>query len=243
MKRRDLLAGLTLAGIDLEAQSSPEVNAEGSLYIPKPHLVEDRKFLHDFMDEFSFVDLVTATPVSGGLPAIRITHIPALVDRTAGKFGTIRGHISRQNPQSKTFDGRQAAVIVFRGPHSYISPTWYAKTEVVPTWNFAVVHASGKLKPIAEPKAIHDLLAQLIHKFENYQGSAYDFAKLPDSYTYGMIAGIIGFEMEIEGLEGKFKLGQERSEADKQGVLKGLQSARPARSIHDFTDGFYRRPV
>jgi len=243
MKRRDLLAGLTLAGIDLEAQSSPEVNAEGSLYIPKPHLVEDRKFLHDFMDEFSFVDLVTATPASGGLPAIRITHIPALVDRTAGKFGTIRGHISRQNPQSKTFDGRQAAVIVFRGPHSYISPTWYAKTEVVPTWNFAVVHASGKLKPIAEPKAIHDLLAQLIHKFENYHGSAYDFAKLPDSYTYGMIAGIIGFEMEIEGLEGKFKLGQERSEADKQGVLKGLQSARPARSIHDFTDGFYRRSV
>jgi transcriptional regulator len=232
MKRRDLLAGLALAGVELEAQNTPE-----SLYIPKPHLVEDRKFLHDFMDEFAFVDLVTAAP------AIRITHIPSLLDRTAGKYGTIRGHISRQNPQSKTFAGREPAVIVFRGPHSYISPTWYAKTEVVPTWNFAVVHASGKLKPIEEPKALHDLLARLIHKFENYQGSTYDFAKLPDSYTYGLIAGIIGFEMEIEALEGKFKLGQERSEADKQGVLKGLQSAQPARSIHDFTDSFYRRPV
>jgi len=113
---------------------------------------------------------------------------------------------------------------------------------VVPTWNFAVVHASGKLKPIAEPKALHDLLAQLIHKFEG-SGSAYDFAKLPDSYIGGMITGIIGFEMEIELLEGKFKLGQERSEADKQGILKGLQSAKPARSIHDLTDSFYRRPV
>jgi transcriptional regulator len=242
MKRRDLLAGLALAGVELEAQTTPGVIVESSLYIPKPHLVEDRKFLHDFMDEFAFVDLVTATPESSGVPAIRITHIPSLLDRTAGKYGTIRGHISRQNPQSKTFDGRHAAVIAFRGPHSYISPTWYAKAEVVPTWNFAVVHASGKLRPIAEPKAIHDLLAQLIHKFEN-QGSAYDFAGLPDSYTSGMIAQIIGFEMEIEVLEGKFKLGQERSEADKEGVLKGLQSARAARSIHDFTDSFYRRPV
>ena len=231
MKRRDLLAGFALAGIELEAQNNLE-----SLYIPKPHLVEDRKFLHDFMDEFSFVDLVTAAP------AIRITHIPSLLDRTTGKYGTIRGHISRQNPQRETFDGRQPAVIVFRGPHSYISPTWYAKAEVVPTWNFAVVHASGKLKPIAEPKALHDLLAQLIHKFEG-SGSAYDFAKLPDSYIGGMITGIIGFEMEIELLEGKFKLGQERSEADKQGILKGLQSAKPARSIHDLTDSFYRRPV
>lgn len=229
MKRRDLLAGLAMAGIELEAQNNPE-----SLYIPKPHLVEDRKFLHDFMDEFSFVDLVTASP------SIRITHIPSVLDRNGGNYGTIYGHVSRQNPQSKTFDGRQPAVIVFRGPHSYISPTWYAKAEVVPTWNFAVVHASGKLKPIEEPKAFHNLLANLIHKYEG-SGSAYDFAKLPDSYISGMMSGIIGFEMEIEVLEGKFKLGQERSEADKQGILKGLQSAHQTRSIHDFTESFYRR--
>jgi transcriptional regulator len=82
-------------------------------------------------------------------------------------------------------------VVLFRGPHSYISPTWYAKTEVVPTWTFAVVHASGKLKPIAEPKALHGLLAHLIHQFESYQveNSAYDFAKLPDSYAYGLMTG------------------------------------------------------
>jgi transcriptional regulator len=231
MKRRDLLAGFAMAGIELEAQNNPE-----SLYIPKAHLVEDRKFLHDFMEEFAFVDLVTATH------GIRITHIPSLLDRTTGKYGTIRGHIARQNPQRETFNSREPAVVVFRGPHSYISPTWYAKTEVVPTWNFAVVHASGKLKPIDEPKALHDLLAQLIHKFEG-EGSAYNFAKLPDSYTSGMIGGIIGFEMEIEVLEGKFKLGQERSVEDKQGILRGLQSAKPARSIHDLTDNFFRRQV
>jgi transcriptional regulator len=230
MNRRALLAGMAMAGVRLEAQHASE-----SLYIPKPHLVEDRRFLHDFMDEFSFVDLVTAAPT------IRITHIPMILDRSIGKYGAIYGHISRQNPQSKTFDGRQPAVIVFRGPHSYISPTWYAKTEVVPTWNFAVVHASGTPKPIDDKKAMHDLLAKLIHKFETSDSSAYDFAKLPDKYKYGLIAGIIGFEMEIELLEGKFKLGQERSDADKTGVLKGLQNAKPQRSIHDFTASFYER--
>jgi transcriptional regulator len=226
VKRRDLIATLALAGMKLEAQEhDPE-----SLYIPKPHLVKDRKLLHDFMDEFAFVDLVTATPT------IRITHIPSILDRTAGKYGTIRGHISRQNIQSKTFDGQTPAVIVFRGPHSYISPTWYAKNDVVPTWNFAVVHASGKLNAVTDKKVLHDLLASLIKKFEK---STYDFAKLRDDYKYGLMAGIIGFEMEIELIEGKFKLGQERSAADKESLLRNLQSAKPERSIHDLTASFY----
>src|SRR3989442_7397002 len=148
MKRRDLMAGVALAGMKLEAQStSPE-----SVYIPQAHLVKDRKLLHDFMDEFSFVDLVTSAPT------IRISHIPVILDRTAGKYGTIHGHVSRQNPQGAAFEGHEPAVIVFRGPHSYISPTWYSKTDVVPTWNFAVVHASGRLKPVAEKAALHGLL-------------------------------------------------------------------------------------
>ncbi len=232
MKRRDLLAGLAIAAVELDAQ---EHNPE-SLYIPKPHRVNDRKFLHDFMDEFSFVDLVTATP------SLRITHIPVLVDRTAGRYGTIRGHISRQNPQSATFDGQHPAVIVFRGPHAYISPTWYTKTEAVPTWNFAVVHASGNLRSVNDKKAMHDFLQKLIDKFENYDRTKYDFSKLPDGYVYGMIGGIIGFEMEIESLEGKFKLGQERSAVDKESVLSHLRSRKPERSISDLTAGFYERP-
>ena len=228
INRRAMLAGLAAGGSKLGAQAP----SRESLYIPKAHLVDDRKFLHDFMDEFSFVELVTAAP------DIRITHIPVILDRTAGPYGRIFGHISRQNPQNKTFDGQQPAVIVFRGPHGYISPTWYAKTEVVPTWNFAVVHAGGKLKPITEKKTLHDLLAKLIRKFE--RGSSYDFLKLSDDYKYGLMAGIIGFEMEIETLEGKFKLGQERSETDKQGVLKGL-AARREPTLADLTASFYQR--
>ena len=129
MQRRQLLIALAASGISLEAQEPPS----GSLYIPKPQLVDDRKFLHDFMDEYAFADLVTAAP------GIRITHIPVFLDRSTSQYGTVYGHISRQNPQSKIFDGRTPAVIVFRGPDSYISPRWYNKPEAVPTWNFAVV--------------------------------------------------------------------------------------------------------
>jgi transcriptional regulator len=186
------------------------------------------------MDEYSFVDLVTASP------EIRITHVPALLDRSAGKYGKLYGHISRQNPQSGTFDGRHHAVLVFRGPDAYISPTWYAKPDGVPTWNFAVVHASGRLKPITEKKSLHDVLARLIRKFEGNE-SAYDFDKLSETYKYSLIAGIIGFEMEIERLEGKFKLGHERSAADRESILRNLRSAKQGRSIHELTDSFYRR--
>jgi transcriptional regulator len=103
MNRRDLLAGLALASMKARAQAP----AAESLYIPKPQLVDDRRFLHDFMDEFAFVDLVTASPT------LRITHIPVFLDCAAGPYGTIHGHISRQNPQSATFDSKQAGVIVF----------------------------------------------------------------------------------------------------------------------------------
>ena len=232
MKRRDLLAGLALAATAADSQQpSPE-----SVYIPPVQKVEDRQFLHDFMDEFSFVDLVTANPT------IRITHIPVLLDRTAGPYGTIVGHISRNNPQQQTFDGKSQAVIVFHGPESYISPTWYDKTEAVPTWNFAVVHASGKLKPITDKTALHDLLAKLIHKFEGrYPQSTYDFSKLPDGYVYPMIEHIIGFEMPIDELEGKCKVGQERSDADKEGILKHLPAAWREPSLAEFTASFYER--
>jgi len=228
MKRRHLLAGLPFVSLQAQSPANPP-----SLYIPQPHLVEDRQFLHDFMDEFPFVELVTATP------GVRITHIPVLLDREGGSYGRIFGHVSRQNPQSDTFDGAHTGVIVFRGPHSYISPTWYAKPDVVPTWNFAVVHATGRLKRVGDKQALHDLLARLIHRFE--QSPAYDFAKLPRSYKDGLMSGIVGFEMEIERLEGKFKLGQERTAADRAGILENLQSRKKKRSIEEMTGDFYER--
>ena len=233
INRRKMLAALAGGGSSLLAQEPARIDP--TLYIPKAQLVEDRKLLHDFMDEYSFVDLITSSPT------LRITHIPVILDRTAGAYGKISGHVSRQNPQNETFDGHHTGVIVFRGPHGYISPTWYAKTDVVPTWNFAVVHATGRPSAITEKATLHDLLARFIDKFETYQGSSYDFSKLPDSFVSSLMGGIVGFEMQIESLEGKFKLGQERSDADKQGVLEHLrQAARRERSLYDLSASFYK---
>ena len=148
LHRRHLLTGVAFGALssELEAAAEDAASIHESLYIPKVQLVDDRKFLHDFMEEFAFVDLITATPT------LRITHIPCYMDRTRGEFGTIFGHISKNNPQNLTFDGEHAAVIVFRGPHGYISPSWYATKEetgkVVPTWNYSVVHAYGKIRVI-----------------------------------------------------------------------------------------------
>jgi transcriptional regulator len=234
MKRRDLLTGLALTALEATAQVPAGAPVGESLYIPKPQLVEDRRFLHDFMDEFAFVDLVTAAP------SLRITHIPVFLDREASAYGTIHGHISRQNPQKETFDGKQTGIVVFHGPQGYISPTWYAKTgDVVPTWNFAVVHATGKMRPVDGRKDLNELLAKLIAKFEKYEGTSYDFSKIGDAYKYGLMSGIIGFEMEIELLEGKFKLGQDRSVADKQSLVNMLGNAKAHPTLQAFTASFY----
>ena len=236
LDRRTLLVSM-LAGYSipvLEAQESAP--PDPSLYIPKAQLVEERKFLHDFMEDFPFVDLITPTPT------LRITHIPSLLDRTSGRYGTILGHISAQNPQKVTFDGAHPAVIVFRGPQGFISPSWYAKQDVVPTWNFAVVHALGRPKAVTGPTATRALLARLIKTFDSkVAGSRYDFSALPDSYVTGMMQGIAPFTMEIDALEGKFKLGQERSEGDRRGVLEHLlKDPYRERSLYDITESFYR---
>ena len=223
MDRRTLLLSM-LAGSGALAQpllharefDAAQENAkpDPTVYIPKAHLVEERKFLHDFMDEFAFVDVITVSPT------LRITHIPSVLDRTAGAYGTIFGHVSAQNPQRDTFDGTHTAVVVFKGPQGYISPTWYANKEATPTWNFSVVHASGRPVAVTGADQTRALLGRLIAKFERSVGSSgYDLSKLPDAYVTRMMAGIAPFRMEIEALEGKFKLGQERIEGDRAGVL------------------------
>ncbi len=241
MDRRELLLGLlagtTLLGDGIAGSAEQSSAPDPSVYIPKAHLVEDRAFLHAFMDEFSFVDLVTTTPT------LRITHIPSVLDRTKGKFGTIFGHISALNDQKKAITGGERAVVVFRGPHGYVSPGWLvtpAGRNGVPTWNFAVVHATGRMVPIDEPARKHALLTTLIAKYETkIGGTDYDFSKLPMDDVLSRMKGIQPFELEIEALEGKFKLFQERPESDRQAMLPKLEVYKE-RPLHDFTEYFYK---
>ncbi|MBL8215371.1 MAG: FMN-binding negative transcriptional regulator [Bryobacterales bacterium] len=232
MKRRDLMAGLACAASAQHLQTPDP----GTLYIPPAHRVGDLALLHETMDEFPFVDLITTTP------SLRITHIPSWLDRKAGPYGTVFGHIARNNAQIAAIEARAAATIVYKGPHAYISPTWYENPHAVPTWNFAAVHVSGKLEPVSEPDALFQLLSTLVSRSEGkYENTGYTLEKLPRDYTGNMMKNILGFRLRIETMEGKFKLGQERSQSDRSRIVGKLRASKQGRNVVDFTEAFYNR--
>jgi len=229
MRRRDLCAGLAAAG------AGPE-DERGTLYIPQAHREADLTLLHQTMEEFPFAELVTAAP------SLRITHLPVWLDRKAGAMGSLYGHIARSNPQSAAIEGGETAVIVFRGPHAYISPSWYENPATVPTWNYAAVHATGRLDAVSGEGQLYELLSRLVAKSEGkYSSREYDFSKLPRSKTSPLMKGITGFRMRIDSLEGKFKLGQERSGGDRERIVRNLKTAPRERAIAEFTEAYYRR--
>jgi len=231
-----LLGGLVGTAMTNEAAAQSSEPLDPSVYIPKAHLVEDRAFLHAFMREFSFVELVTTTPT------LRITHIPTVLAPAQGRLGTIFGHISAQNDQVRAIRAGARAVVVCRGPHGYVSPGWLATDagrRGVPTWNFAVVHASGRLVAIDDPERKYELLATLIDQYERgIGGTAYEFRGLPKADVMARAKGIQPFELAIDQLEGKFKLFQERPEPDRTAALPNLDTYRE-RSLRAYSEHFY----
>ncbi len=166
------------------------------MYIPKAFREDDIKTLHAFMREYSFAALVTQQE---GVPFA--SHLPFLLDAGQGPYGTLLAHMARANPQWHALDGAQEVLVIFQGPHTYISPSWYENANTVPTWNFAAVHAGGKLEPVVDEAALYDLLSTLIARSERkYARSEYDFSKLSRSYVAGLMKGIIGFRIRIESL-------------------------------------------
>lgn len=229
--RRDFLVGLSaMLAMDEEAA------AADTIYIPERQAERDRPFLIDFMEEFAFAMIFTT---KGGP---RITNVPTLFKRDESGWGSIWFHIAKSNPQNAAFETTDDSLAVFHGPHGYISPNWYTTKNAVPTWNFAVVHAKGKPKRIDNDEAFAANLKQLVAKNEARYGGGtnWDYSKLPDSYLKGMRQGIVPYEMKIEAVEGKFKLGHERSEADRAGVLKGLER-KQERNLLDLTRAYYDR--
>jgi transcriptional regulator len=191
------------------------------MYIPKHFELTDTKTMHDLMRQFSF-----ATIVSVHEDAPFATHMPVVVRPELGEFGTLRTHIARANPQWESFPSDSEILVIFQGDHTYISPKWYETHPSVPTWNYVTVHAYGKPKIVEEPEQVRKLLDELIGTYEGEQG--WNSSNLSAKYMVGMMRGIVAFEIEITRLEGKIKLSQNRSEADRQGVVRALAtSTRP----------------
>lgn len=207
-----------------------------SIYIPERQKETDRETILSFLDEFSFAMVIT------GAPHVQVTNVPTLFDRgPADGWGRLWWHLAKNNAQNEAMNGE--VVVAFHGPHGYISPNWYESKNAVPTWNFATVQVTGRPRRLDDDAQIAAGLRRLVMKNEARYGGGtkWKFDDLPDSYLKGMRQGVIGYEMAIERVEAKFKLGHERSPADREGVLRGLARSPKERGLTEFTRAHYER--
>lgn len=189
-----------------------------NMYVPKVFAVEDVPRLQDFMEQFNFATIVTQR--EGELTA---SHMPFLLDRSVEPYGVLRAHLAIRNPQLRDLQSGSQALVIFQGPHSYISPSWYANREKVPTWNYTVVHAYG-VPNIGDRSEMVALLKDLVGKHESSLDQPWDFD--PDAaWIQKLLPEIAAFEIKIGKLEGKFKLNQNRAPADRAGVIETLSAS------------------
>ena len=211
------------------------------MYIPS-HFNEDRlDVLHALIRSQSLATLVTY-----GASGLIASHIPVVLDpslTTRGALGTLRGHVSRANPQWKDYAADVEALAIFAGPQHYITPSWYPSKEehgkVVPTWNYVVVHAYGRLTTFDDRDELLANVRALTQTHESPRAEPWSVDDAPASYIDGQLKGIIGVELTISRLEGKWKVSQNRPAPDRAGVARGLREQGDARSqtMADLVDG------
>jgi transcriptional regulator len=197
------------------------------MYTPKAFEVTDLPLLHAAMRETGLAILVTVT--SSGLVA---THLPLLLDDSKGPFGTLTGHVSRANVQWKETDPATEALVIFPGLDTYVTPTWYpAKQEtgrVVPTWNYAAIHAYGPITFFEDAERLRAVVTELTTQHESTFPAPWKVTDAPATYIDSQLKAIVGFELPIMRLEGKQKFNQNRSREDRDGVIAGLRALKDA---------------
>lgn len=184
------------------------------MYSPKFNQVSDRAILIEAMRAYSFAILFGPVSAPDGSGSLAATHLP-LVVKDEGEHGLIEGHFAKANPHWQSLAGRET-LVVFPGPHSYVSPTLYDESLSVPTWNYIAIHAYGVLSLVEDDAGKDALLAGLIQA--NEPAFAETWRGMPEGYRHTMLAGIVGFRIPIARIEGKFKLSQNRKEPERRKV-------------------------
>jgi transcriptional regulator len=183
------------------------------MYLPA-HFREDRpEVLHEIVRRYSFATLVSHD-ADGALIA---SQLPFLFDADRNR---LRSHMARANPHWRGFGGGEAMVI-FQGPHAYVSPSWYESKLQVPTWNYVTVHAYG-VPRIVEGDEVRAIVGETVKQYESPRPNPWPMP-LPEEFIANLLRGIVGFEMQITRLEGKLKLSQNRSKADAEGATAALE--------------------
>lgn len=185
------------------------------VYLPRAFTEDRPPVLDRFIAEHAFATLVTSRP-----DGVAVSHVPLLWDAARR---ILTGHLARPNPQVAHLAEGAEALAIFHGPHAYVSPRWYRNHPAVPTWNYAVVHAHGRLRRIDDKAALAEIVDALARQFEAGEAEPWQFEDQPVPFRDGLLGGIVGFEIAVERLEGKFKLSQNRAAEDRQGVIAGLR--------------------
>jgi len=193
------------------------------MYQP-PHFRED-----DPERQFA---LICAHPlgllITGGSEGLEANPIPFVLDPEGGPKGVLRGHLARPNPQWRNTGPGDEALVVFQGPEAYVTPAWYAtKAEsgkVVPTWNYAMVQVHGRLHVRDDRDWLRAQIEALTQAQEGARPEPWSVGDAPEPYVEAMLRGIVGVEIEIVRIEGKWKVSQNRPEADRNGVIAGLSA-------------------
>jgi len=166
--------------------------------------------------------------VTSGDKGLEANLIPFVIDPPAGERGMLLGHLARPNPQWRSFDPGVDVLVVFQGPEGYITPSWYAtKAEsgkVVPTWNYVVVQVHGRMRFTEDAVWLRSQIESLTRLQEGNRGHPWHVSDAPAGYVEAQIRGIVGLEIEISQIEGKWKVSQNRPAADRPGIIAGLRT-------------------
>jgi transcriptional regulator len=187
------------------------------MYVPPHFSVPGKETLTRLLPGASFATLVSTG--DDGVPFA--THLPFAYDENRGEFGTLIAHMARANPHGKLLENGEALVI-FQGPHAYISPNYYATDINVPTWNYVAVHTYGTPRIIEDKEKVRELLDRLTKDNEKDQTQPWRADMLDQKRLEGLMRGIIAFEIPIDRIEGKAKLGQNKSVEDQAGVAAAI---------------------
>ena len=195
------------------------------MYQP-PHHREDRLDIQHALIRAHPLGLLVSIGPEGPLA----NPVPFLLDPAASEFGTLRAHLARANPQWRTLAG-QEALVVFQGVDTYVTPSWYATKretgKVVPTWNYAIVQARGRVRVLEERKWLAGHTAELTDRHEGARPDPWSVADAPGEFIDAQLKGIVGIEIPLARIEGKWKVSQNRPEADRAGVAAGIRAERP----------------
>lgn len=213
------------------------------MYNPSSFAERDVPTLFEFIEAHPLATVVTATPEDG----LIATHLPLVLNRGAGSMGVLNGHFARANPHARVAANAPApALAMFMGADAYITPSWYQTKEetgrVVPTWNYVAVHASGSARAIDDPQWLRSFLTRLTDTNESRFALPWKITDAPEDYLDRRLKSIVGIEVAITRIAGKWKVSQNRTAKDAEGVVSGLrdQGDPAALTMADWVDA--RKP-